>query len=913
MHSFEQRIFFLHRQEVGVNQVSNKFLAESKDNIEIPIYDTDIISSYCEPWDNGPATYGRRGTGQVVPLTPDIEKSELEIIDHRSEKLSQFLSEYLLSEEFRTRINQFSPIYQSPWHYDETQRSYEGLRNLFQGRYKFDSASTIGRANRRFQQQVALINHFKSSDVETPLAEDLLFQLVRTKLDKRTIGFPSKLSGLDRFDEMKILGAAPNPLTAESINLTSNFKNKATLIEVLQQVENSINYEGTEFNDLWVIKSSFNLLTSHFDKLLNGHQRRYFKKETKLIDAHTFAWVYLVNSLLLRGGIQNIRLTLITASVRDIEKTYNYNRGLNELARRVVHLMPIENSSKMEFQKVFRSIFNPECSSKNSPYSYFSLNFHRHFWGYLGQAIRAINNSDNSKNSENSKPLDDQNDVYKYDVFRGAFVKVSGQETWEGYKALERLSMRNKSGANEEKIHYEAPVRHLNDLIDDTLAKYALAEDARVDEIKEAVFKVIKKSMGSDQPVNWEKLEANIDEVVSISKERALVSLSSVGAEYLRRVELIGKQNPPDLHFETLTNTSAIFRKLCLFDGYKSGAEFLKDFDRIIEDTWGAQDYKNQQGFTPDDRQEIHLKFVVLAAAFASANSWNLARTNALRAVEIIERADRIGSPIKVKSNHKNYYGPCALMTGREAYLLAAISHRVMAKSVEDVTISETFLKLAERAHTFDVENNPDLTVTKVRYVSERLAGALSRFYHLTQNKISEDKYLELLQKLEKSKNNAWEFILNSDKEIHFNKYFENGFSYLSVETREQDTASFIRGLCALNSSDVTASKVLVNLIQVNYLIFSTSVSAKKRADAKKMIEFANATLDVIYDTKQITAGLIQSRLTRCYRLLGKGLTSELTSDERSKLDNLLDQGVVEPLRKYDKSRYQRIRDYLMS
>ena len=148
---------------------------------------------------------------------------------------------------------------------------------------------------------------------------------------------------------------------------------------------------------------------------------------------------------------------------------------------------------------------------------------------------------------------------------------------------------------------------------------------------------------------------------------------------------------------------------------------FKRDFDMIKLDC-------NDPSADGDDRQESHLKFVVLGAAFASAQKWLIALSHAERAIAIIDRSKRLRDPIKVRfTGHKGSLK--SHMSGREAYFLAAFSRRLLARDGGELCRSMDMLVMAEEALKEDHAAGTAKGVTEARFINERLAIALSRYY----------------------------------------------------------------------------------------------------------------------------------------------------------------------------------------
>lgn len=235
------------------------------------------------------------------------------------------------------------------------------------------------------------------------------------------------------------------------------------------------------------------------------------------------------------------------------------------------------------------------------------------------------------------------------------------------------------------------------------------------DAIREAVW---RRLVETPQTVSWTRLVELLEEDVARIRDRTALALSDVGIGAIINAYQMGRRNPPDLHFESLENTDRIFRRLSIVGGYEDAAAFQADYSSIADDCHDSR----RDG---DDRQESHLRFLALGAAFASANRWMISHGHALRAIAIIERSHRWGPiPVREEPGKKPSH-----MSGREAYLLAAVCRRMLAASPRDLEDSEALLRKAEAALADDKAHRTARGITTLRFRSERLAASLSSYY----------------------------------------------------------------------------------------------------------------------------------------------------------------------------------------
>jgi hypothetical protein len=129
-----------------------------------------------------------------------------------------------------------------------------------------------------------------------------------------------------------------------------------------------------------------------------------------------------------------------------------------------------------------------------------------------------------------------------------------------------------------------------------------------------------------------------------------------------------------------------------------------------------------------DDRQISYLRYVVLGAAFASADKWSVAKEHALMAANICRRAKSPVSPIP-HSVQGNIYSK--VITGREAHFLAAVAQRITARDDRDFNLASQHLEDFERAMQADpsIETLNAKLLHQTRLDSERLALSLARYY----------------------------------------------------------------------------------------------------------------------------------------------------------------------------------------
>ncbi|WP_223412965.1 hypothetical protein [Roseovarius aestuarii] len=108
------------------------------------------------------------------------------------------------------------------------------------------------------------------------------------------------------------------------------------------------------------------------------------------------------------------------------------------------------------------------------------------------------------------------------------------------------------------------------------------------------------------------------------------------------------------------------------------------------------------------DRQLSHVKYLVLAVAFARANKWAVALSHAKRALAIINRSKNSTLAeirnIPVKANSGSH------ITGREAYYFCAVATRILATNQRRL---DTAIRYSEDAKLALVRDHKEGTGNK--------------------------------------------------------------------------------------------------------------------------------------------------------------------------------------------------------
>lgn len=120
------------------------------------------------------------------------------------------------------------------------------------------------------------------------------------------------------------------------------------------------------------------------------------------------------------------------------------------------------------------------------------------------------------------------------------------------------------------------------------------------------------------------------------------------------------------------------------------------------------------------DEQENYVETLRYGLLFAVAGRWSVTRLLALRAVEISEGIKSVEMKPRTSANIE--------VTGREAYYLAAVTSRVLARTKEDYTEARRLLDIARSisADFADESMAAQRTLSGIRFEAERLAQDLA-------------------------------------------------------------------------------------------------------------------------------------------------------------------------------------------
>jgi hypothetical protein len=549
------------------------------------------------------------------------------------------------------------PIFQFPSHAKETNNVYRAVRRTIQNFERFDLRGAELRQTIALNRAIALVRHYASTDAE---GEDIhrAIERIVDLLTYRDLTGGRLMRAVREWDAYYALEAEFGgiyPLTSAAA-FFSKAPELASAFSVMSPSDRT-----PQEDDL------FKKLLTYWTSQLGRRRRRNIDT-----DAEALAYLFLVN---LRLEDKNARCVLVT--------------GDRELARTAYSGVPTE--------------LVPENHASYA--RSFSVNFVRHLWSYTTDAL-----------IERDKR---QNFV---DLFSGLLAYWSHQLNFP-IKMLEDLSNGhlNWPGSPPSKFISDDNVSRTllewDALIEKSISDYSLQGVEDKKKLKDAIWAAVRKSM--DEGKRWQDLRKVVQEEFHRIRDRTILSMSDLGIDVIIQAERLGRRNPPELVFDSLTNTNEIFRKLGIADSYRDAGSFESDLAKIKEDCWDSKD-------DGDDRQESHLKFLVLGAAFASAERWLIALNHATRAIAIIDRS-RLSGAIPVK--HDGSLGLKSHMSGREAYFLAAVAQRMLAASSSDFDTALEYLDRSSGALREDHRHSTASKITSARFDSERLAIALGSYY----------------------------------------------------------------------------------------------------------------------------------------------------------------------------------------
>jgi hypothetical protein len=422
-------------------------------------------------------------------------------------------------------------------------------------------------------------------------------------------------------------------------------------------------------------------------------------------DAQALASLAILNKQLIDLD-RNRRIVMISGSVAIVRGLYDLGPEFRHHLRQMGWQKKLPEGSSLD---TWLSFFGYKPNSDDKPghanwLHDFSFRYFRHYTGFAKVFL-----------------VDEQDQPKVDDLFNGLFAMTTNQVMTkralvESIASSGQLRQPNVSNGESAKIYVDVLEQW------DRLTARALeAAQARAADLPEKAVAAIGGRI-LESSISAADIEADIAEHVARQRDRSMLELSQMGARALLAQRELSVRNPPDLFFSSLSNTNRIFENLARHDVYSGEPDkFVRDYKSIDDETLGTEDNEG------DDRQRSYLKFVVLGAIFSSAEKWSTALGHALRAVDVATRYAHKRPAVKVSEGS----GDVPNVSGREAYYLAAVCYRMIAKSPEELKYSRDYLSKAVAKREEDIGLKPDLATRlgPQRQLSESLANSLSDYY----------------------------------------------------------------------------------------------------------------------------------------------------------------------------------------
>ncbi len=710
---------FLRREFLGRDHY-DQFPGSSARKKTIYVFDTDIIVTGCEPWLKGPE-YDQRapsgapkkslsGLGSILPAPDDGPSPERTA---RETVIADILATHVL---LKVRWKAF-PIYQMPGHFQETSEIYRNAQHFHDQEMRWKHLSkNLKEAHNKRVLTALIANKAQSGD---PRSRYETFALVRALLNRieGSDGYPQnesdqRIKAWDRFLELNTNTGGIYPVSMASKHLNSTYPKIAEQLEVFSEMtrgDGDPSVLPSEENDL------LKLLNKHFLQSLKLLKRTGSSQKLDN-DASALAHLFLVN-----------------ARLRDSSEP-------GEEPWRVVFITGDRAITEVGYEKI------PNLPEKYEPMgNTFSKDYVRHLWAYVSEAL-VEPNGERRRESEGaiSKSRLDLEKEHFINWLDGLLVEWSGNLNFEPESlTYERTKIKRATGSPDKLANIFSNVsgNTLNalekwqELTEDaitnhrfgTLEKYR----SKNPELIARILNRITSAMGEKTTLSWSKVVALVEELYDRHKDEKFLEFSNIGVEAVLRAGATGKRNPPDLSFDSLEKADSVFSKLSTPDAYSARnlKEFECDYNRISEDCYDF----SEDG---DNRQLCHLQYLVLGAAFASADHWGVALSQGKRALKIVERSIRRGiMPIPVKPGDEDKTN----MSGREAYFLCAAAYRMIATKPSQFREARQHLNNAEDALHKDLEHYGKNRTTVLRFRCEWVALSLSEYY--LNRSIETEKY----------------------------------------------------------------------------------------------------------------------------------------------------------------------------
>lgn len=672
-----KRMAFLRREFLGRNRFDAP--QERGATNTIFFYDTDVIKTFCTPWEKGATHIIRRvfseaavGYGEPLPIesiTPNASEEEADRdIQNIANRIAEMLAHHALTGVRRDGQHvgpdtKRLPLYQFPGHFGQTKGIFQNARH-FAAQAGFKS---VDRVNLEIMRRTMAYLHFTSREGDT--GHQTLEIL--TTLIERMAG-----QDLPLWDSSQ-----KRPTARQRVIEWSQFVQLNTdsggLFRLDQAESHAKEIEAATLASALTGLDELEGIEKHIADLIRKAARQ---RNRSAEDAEAIAILYVLNRRLqwtAEKGQSTWRAVFVTGSTSIANFCYDlHNIGL-----------PTDDEDSNRFTKTF------------------SQRYVRHLFSYVPDAIL---------------DTQDESEARFHGLLDGALSFASNTVGFSQEKLTDLY--RNPELTSEERRVFNDSRQELIDNWN-TVCRQAVARDRfrsiglneREAEFLKARVMTIVSLHGKAGYETWPKLIDHAVEQYARSRDRTYLSYSNVGRHALL-FRHDDDRNPPALWFDNLEKANVIFQKLCMAGNYPK-EEFAKDYGVIDDDCANLDDPE-------DDRLASYTKYIVLGAAFASMNRWPIALAQGQNALAIVERSRKFGVPTARSRRSAN--GVTTSVTGREAHFLCAVAFRLSGRNSWDFDSAEKHLDGVEAAMEKEGHRQP---CEDRRLVSERLALALSRYY----------------------------------------------------------------------------------------------------------------------------------------------------------------------------------------
>lgn len=700
-----RRAAILQREFLGVNQTES--FKKDRKGEAIYVLDTDIFACYANSLLKGPLTgVNRNGYGQLLPRRYDIRSlSEIEDEgkrrevkstrfkeDHNAVVLSRWLARAALDRGKTTLKGKGLYLQLNP-HFKETNRMLATVKSKVSD---FDEQKAKSqRENLRKNVRIAFNVLSKTLSNTTKNA--------RRPTINRLLGFL-----VDQIMHREMLSETGSFYEADNYNELGLWKDEdkgRMPLSEFSEIHTSAFYSFTESQH----RTARPVLRLLWDDLLANVKT---KGKQRKPDVEALTELTILNKHLFRStcdwGETPVRVVFLTGDIGLLDACYRApDKLFRQLRHYIMHAFPDADQAEVgRKQTELEQYFGFDRSNSESKwFDRFSLHYVRHIRAFSREVLFERTG---------------QSDEHLGDIFDGLFA-AEARKLMRSRRSMERLAQfpREKDKPDDLDKDFDQTLQKWNSLVTHAVGRGGLdrwvkkAGDSQI--IQEVTTKIVS---GDGSDIDWDTVMDWLFEYVDRGKDDTMLSLSGLGAETLGKIEVT---YPPDLYFDSLTNCKHIFKELAITPGYLKSNSLVKDFAKIVKD---CNDEKSDD---PDRRWEHHLRFLVLGAVFASAQKWSAAEEHARRAIDIIERAPKLGEEGKIHTKKKK-----SNPSGREAYFLRTVCARIRSQNSDNLNEASEYLEKARDAFKKDLgveKNHPLEELIWARFRNERLSIALAQYY----------------------------------------------------------------------------------------------------------------------------------------------------------------------------------------